>query len=220
MRICIGRRADAFTLIELLVVVAIIALLAALAFPAIGSAINSARRTKCMGNLRNIYTYLQAYAQEHNGQMPVPPKSYQNASVTNLLNSLSSYIRTESDRKVFYCPAHKYKNGAPFIYSITNWNGGDISYQYYSLSNGAATNSSTDPTTGSNTSTTNGIPLRLTDKGNHLLMSDKFNNNAGNPIVVYDASTKQICTHPDGLNLLRLNGTIEFSKYGVDIRTW
>ena len=210
-----------FTLVELLVVVAIIALLAAIAIPAVTGAINSANRTKCMNNLRTIYTYLQAYAQEHNGQLPIPPKSYQNAAVTNLTQSLSPYIPTVADRKVFYCPAHKAeKNGVlyNFVYTDDLWNDGSISYQYYSLSNQRTTNTITDSTGGA-TSSTNGIALRVFDNNNQLLMSDKFNSNPGNPTPL-DSSTKQICSHPDGLNFLRLNGSVEFSRYGVSIKTW
>lgn len=195
----------AFTLIELLVVVAIIAILAAIAIPAVGGAINAAKRTKCASNLHNIYLYLQAYAQEHNGQMPVPSitqgSSYKSPG-TNFTKALTPYIPTVADRKAFYCPAHKMDNGSLYAYTDTHWNTGGISYHYYSLSN-------------NNT----GIPLRVTDNNRQLLMTDKFNYDADNPRPV-DSSTKQICTHPEGLNLMRLDGSIEFSKYGVDIRTW
>ena len=196
------RRREAFTLIELLVVVAIIALLAAFAFPIMQNALNGANRTKCASNLRSIYTYLQSYAAENNGTMPVPPTSFQNAAVTNLLQAVSPYIANKADRKVFYCPSHKRNDGSLYSYTDTRWNTGGISYHYYSKSN-------------NNT----GIPLRITDPGRHLLMSDKFNNPASNPRPV-DSSSGQIVTHPDGLNLMRLDGSIEFSKYGVDIRTW
>ncbi len=203
MMIRAGRRAGAFTLIELLVVVAIIALLAALAIPAVGGAINSARRTQCVGNLRSIYTYLQAYAQEHNGQMPPPGSSFKQPGA-NFTKSIEPYIPTIADRKVFYCPAHKgEKNGSLYTYTYTDtrWNTGGISYHYYSLSNNEVD------------------PLRNLDKNMQLLMSDKFNNDADKPSVV-TSSKGASCTHPDGLNLLRLNGAVEFSKYGVDIRTW
>jgi prepilin-type N-terminal cleavage/methylation domain-containing protein len=193
---------DAFTLIELLVVIAIIAVLATIGISVIGRGIEGAKRAQCMGNLRTIYTYLQAYAAENNGRMPVPPKTFQNAAVTDLLQSLSPYIQSKGDRKVFYCPSHKRNDGSLYTYTDTRWNTGGISYHYYSRSNNS-----------------DRIPLRMTDDSKHLLMSDKFNKTAANPAPV-DSSTKQVVTHPDGLNLMRLNGSIEFSKYGVDIRTW
>jgi len=43
-----------FTLIELLVVIAIIAILAAILFPVFAQARESARKTKCLSNTRQI----------------------------------------------------------------------------------------------------------------------------------------------------------------------
>lgn len=56
-----------FTLIELLVVIAIIAILAALMFPSVGSAIEGARRSNCRSNLRQIGIALKRYSMNHEG---------------------------------------------------------------------------------------------------------------------------------------------------------
>ncbi|NLZ06772.1 MAG: prepilin-type N-terminal cleavage/methylation domain-containing protein [Phycisphaerae bacterium] len=68
-----GNRKDsagsAFTLIELLVVIAVIALLMALLVPALGRAREQARRTVCLGNLRQLTAAWIAYADQNDGKL-------------------------------------------------------------------------------------------------------------------------------------------------------
>lgn len=75
------RRLRAFTLIELLVVIAIIAVLAAIAFPGYKSMLENSRAATCTSNLRGIYTGIQGYVAENNGQYP-PARGFPN-NVTN-----------------------------------------------------------------------------------------------------------------------------------------
>lgn len=60
----------AFTLIELLVVVAILGILAALLFPAVGGAMKKAAMSADMNNLRTVGQGLAAFAAENNGRIP------------------------------------------------------------------------------------------------------------------------------------------------------
>jgi prepilin-type N-terminal cleavage/methylation domain-containing protein/prepilin-type processing-associated H-X9-DG protein len=63
------RKAHGFTLVELLVVIAIIGILIALLLPAIQAARESARRSQCANNLRQIGVGLNTYASQ-NGTFP------------------------------------------------------------------------------------------------------------------------------------------------------
>jgi prepilin-type N-terminal cleavage/methylation domain-containing protein len=64
-------RSAGFTLIELLVVVGIIAILLAIVVPAVGQARESARRTVCLGNLRQLHQSLALFAAANKGGAPI-----------------------------------------------------------------------------------------------------------------------------------------------------
>ena len=59
-----------FTLIELLVVMGIVGILAALLMPALQRATETARRTSCRNNLRQIGYALSMYSNSHSGEIP------------------------------------------------------------------------------------------------------------------------------------------------------
>ncbi len=59
-----------FTLVELLVVIAIVGLLVGLLIPAVQAARESARRTQCASNLRQVGFAIMRYCDQHAGRWP------------------------------------------------------------------------------------------------------------------------------------------------------
>lgn len=68
-----------FTLVELLMVIAIIAILASILFPALNEAKETAKKAKCLSNLRQMGIGINGYESDFNGWTP----AYDNASTAN-----------------------------------------------------------------------------------------------------------------------------------------
>lgn len=90
------RPALGFTLIELLTVIAVIGVLTALALSSIGKVRESARRTGCASNLRQIGVLIHLHVQENRGRLPGPFWSafgpYPNDSDRLLVSKLQPYV--------------------------------------------------------------------------------------------------------------------------------
>jgi prepilin-type processing-associated H-X9-DG protein len=121
-----GRNKAAFTLVEMIAAVGIILVLALMLFPAVGKWRVNAERTQCSQNLRQLGATVTLYTQDSDGTYPStaglllgkgggPP--------FGLIDRLSSYLESEGDWKIFYCPDAEHSVPAP---SLTD----DITYAY------------------------------------------------------------------------------------------
>lgn len=96
----------AFTLIELLIVIAIIGLLAALLFPALNAAIDSARKAQAKNDVTQIATAVIAYETEY-GRLPPTGTNVSGA----LLESLVGATTTNNPRRIVFIEVNAAKKG-------------------------------------------------------------------------------------------------------------
>ncbi len=111
-------RRRGFTLLELLVVIAIVAVLAGVALPVLSSTRESGRTAQCVGNLRQIFSALSLYAQDHTNHLP-QRYSYLDATGQKIgyCEVILPYVdpgRTPANsdlaKKLFTCPSQKTRN--------------------------------------------------------------------------------------------------------------
>ena len=79
-----AKTGNGFTLIELLLVIAVIAILAALLFPAISATKAKAQRTACLNNLKQINLGVRMYSDDSSDATPSPGTAAAKTNVVSL----------------------------------------------------------------------------------------------------------------------------------------
>jgi len=110
----------AFTLIELLIVIAILGILMSLLFPAVNSAIDSARKAQAKNDVTQIATAVVAYETEY-GRLPIQGTSDKLQSLDKALVEILAGVpgNTDNPRRISFLEVQAAKKGK----SGTNSNG-------------------------------------------------------------------------------------------------
>jgi prepilin-type N-terminal cleavage/methylation domain-containing protein/prepilin-type processing-associated H-X9-DG protein len=114
-KLAVERQRDGhgFTLTELLVVIAIIAVLASLLLPAVSKARQTARATKCRGNLRQIALGFSMYTSENGcypwDRFPLPAQGIH----VFWADCVGTQLRAAWTNDVFLCPDYHGPTGVP-----------------------------------------------------------------------------------------------------------
>ena len=113
----LGKSRLYFTLIELLIVVAIIAILAGMLLPALSSAKESARRTDCMGGLKQLGIAIHLYSMDFNDFVPCGLRS----GTTYVLFNSPTLLHDQRSTILYLLPGYNY---LPFSSKVNplNWN--------------------------------------------------------------------------------------------------
>lgn len=101
--------AKGMTMIEILVVMAIIAILASMLLPAVGNAMEHARKTVCRNNLRQIHLLVMSHATDNGGLLPTSQGLFpgQSLPLDQPMRIVAQAIALSPSNKVMRCPSDR-----------------------------------------------------------------------------------------------------------------
>jgi prepilin-type N-terminal cleavage/methylation domain-containing protein/prepilin-type processing-associated H-X9-DG protein len=99
-----------FTLIELMVAIAVIAILAGLLLATLGRSKDSAKRTQCLNNLRQLGLACKMYADDNSDHLPTPKVAVGNWPWDIEKKACDDFAAAGVTRPVFYCPGFPKQN--------------------------------------------------------------------------------------------------------------
>lgn len=207
-----GKTPVAFTLIELLVVIAILSILAALLLPSLKNARDTAKRTTCMNNLKQIGIALNLYAGDNNGMLPVG--LWINGSDWNTwMSSIWSYFGNYPDmtqwwnwvdatsyrsKLVIFCPSQ-----SPGIAGAGGW------YLHYTAGLDLMPYD-----TGSSSPACLNVADISNSSSHPMIWDGAPNNYIAYPLDNYPTWSPTLYRHNNGLNVLFAGGNVGYRKQG------
>jgi prepilin-type N-terminal cleavage/methylation domain-containing protein/prepilin-type processing-associated H-X9-DG protein len=114
----------AFTLIELLVVIAIIAILAAILFPVFAQARESARKTQCLSNCKQMALGIAMYTQDNDETLPAASRNI-GGQIWRWMHQTYPYVKNAG---IYKCPSSSLLLWDPTDHTNTANNAGTYGY--------------------------------------------------------------------------------------------
>jgi prepilin-type N-terminal cleavage/methylation domain-containing protein/prepilin-type processing-associated H-X9-DG protein len=208
-------RRRGFTLIELLVVIAIIAILAAILFPVFAQARESARKSACLSNTKQIASAVTMYLQDYDETFalnlyPVNPPP----TVFSFYDAHVPYIKNDG---VFRCPSEPQSQNWATFFSLCRYPfrglGTFTFFSYngnYCMFNGGVTNTLTDRRPARHIATLH-YPAEQTVFYDGKLMCT-FNSPINDPGPPLGGPSVQPPRHSEGVNVAFADGHAKFQK--------